>query len=474
MPAPLYQTQSGRLFNAGRILIATVGLPGRGKTHLSHAIQRYLRWLGVRCCVFSLGDIRREVVGPAMELPQDYFGPGTKDPHTEQMRRTVIERTESEILAFYANGGQVAIYDASNSSRTRRFCVRDLFESHGVQVMFIESLCDDERIIEENVRGVWRSSPDYYNIPFEDALANFKHRIELHELQYEPIVAPTFTHVQVQNLGMRMVVNNVVGYLQNRIVFFLMNFHPFNRVIYFARTGEALIEGVYKADADLSPLGCKYAEQLCRFITFLRQPRSDNHMEPQQEHNVSWLTSEGLPFPEFGDGKRRPLQVWVSTRKRSLETIAPLRSTDCRIIEMTRLVEINPGVVDGMSEEEIERRFPGALAERDREPYAFRFPRGESVHDLAVRLEPTIFELERTRDDVLIVAEPSVLRCIIAYLQGNHPSEIPFIQVREGDLVAIWPQAYGVSSRVYNFWDPEHMREVRDDEIARSAAVQPS
>lgn len=76
MAAPLYVTQSGRLFHAGLILIVTVGLPARGKTHISRALERYvssclhsvrflaesrlhiryLRWMGVKTTVKSLGE----------------------------------------------------------------------------------------------------------------------------------------------------------------------------------------------------------------------------------------------------------------------------------------------------------------------------------------------------------------------------------------------------------------------------------
>lgn len=73
MAAPLYTTDSGLLFHAGKILVVTVGLPARGKTHISRALERYLRWLGVRTLVISLGDYRRKTLGGAQAIPKDYF-----------------------------------------------------------------------------------------------------------------------------------------------------------------------------------------------------------------------------------------------------------------------------------------------------------------------------------------------------------------------------------------------------------------
>lgn len=234
------------------------------------------------------------------------------------------------------------------------------------------------------------------------------------------------------------------------------------------------MEHLYKADADLSSLGVAYANRLCEFVMGLRRHANQSatsDMSLSQEHNVSYIAASDKTKPiQMIDVADHELQVWCSTRKRSERTAAPFRAHGVRIIELSRLCEMNPGVVDGMSEKEILARFPHHPEERAKDPYGFRFPRAESYHDLAIRLEPVIMELERVKKDVLIIAQSSVLRCLIAYLQGNKPHEIPFIQVREGDLVEIYPQAFGISTRVYSFWDPEKEREKRDIQFARQAA----
>lgn len=68
----LYDTDSGQLFHAGKIAVCLVGLPARGKTHLSVSLCRYLTWLGLSCKAFHLGDYRRKWLQGA-EMPDDYF-----------------------------------------------------------------------------------------------------------------------------------------------------------------------------------------------------------------------------------------------------------------------------------------------------------------------------------------------------------------------------------------------------------------
>lgn len=469
MAAPLYTTESGQLFHAGKILIATVGLPARGKTHMSHALERYLRWLGVKCGVYSLGDYRRKVLGGADKVPPDYFKPGPKSSETEALRQQILDEFDQQVIDFFqAQGGQVVIYDANNGLLARRAAIREKFGGMGLHVMFIESICTDQKIVEENIRRVKISSPDYRAWDSEKAIKDFQQRIKNHEAHYEPIEQPSFPYIKVINVGQKIVVNNIQGYLQSRVVFFLMNIHNRQRTIYLARAGEALIEHLYKADADLSSLGWEYSEELCQFVQKIRSERADESIGRARAGFVSTSESE----PGAGPGEEgRPLEIWTSARRRSSHTALAFADRGYRVIERSQLSEMNPGVIDGLSTEEIKARFPDEWDKKMREPYSHRFPRAESYHDLSVRLEPIIFELERATDDVLIIGQSSVLRCLIAYLQGRKPNEIPSIQVHEGELIEISPQAYGVKTISHKFWDPESKRRERDEAYFRGRQV---
>ncbi|PWZ01068.1 bifunctional 6-phosphofructo-2-kinase/fructose-2,6-bisphosphate 2-phosphatase [Testicularia cyperi] len=448
MAAPLYTTASGQLYHAGKILIATVGLPARGKTHLSHAIERYLTWLGVKSGVFSLGDYRRKVLGTADKIPTDYFSSGPKSPETEALRKRILNDFDETVIDFFFNqGGQVVVYDANNGLQSRRSQIREKFGKIGVHVMFLESICTDPKVVEANVRSVKLTSPDYNEWDPEQAVQNYYKRIAGHEKTYEPIENPSFPYIKLINVGEQVVVNNIQGYLQSRIVFFLMNIHNRQRTIYLVRAGEALVEHLYKADADLSSLGWDYADELANFIVKLRKKKAGQ-------------TDKGTA--EFLEQDSKAIEVWTSQRRRSSHTAYPLAEVGYKVIERSQLSEMNPGVVDGMSVEEVKQRFPDEYERKLKEPYSHRFPRAESYHDLSVRLEPIIFELERARNDVLIIGQSSVLRCLIAYLQGLQPHEIPRVRVREGQLMEILPQAYGVKTTVHDFWDPVARRRERD------------
>jgi len=276
-PAQLYSTESGRLFHSGRMVIATVGLPARGKTHISVALARYLRWLGVKTHIFHLGDYRRAYVGQKVEVPDDYFFVNASTP-TVLLRNKILKKCREEIFHFLNNeNGQIAIYDAVNPLATGRRALAKEFEKQNVQTLFIESQCTDERIIEENVRSVKISSPDYKDWSPEDAVKDYLKRIQARIPHYETMEESELHFVKIFNAGRRMIVNNCAfNYLSQRIVFYLMNLHIKSRQTYFCRAGTTRDEESYKADASLSAEGEAYARAMSDTLLAHREAERQN------------------------------------------------------------------------------------------------------------------------------------------------------------------------------------------------------
>ncbi|KAI9481486.1 MAG: 6-phosphofructo-2-kinase-domain-containing protein [Benjaminiella poitrasii] len=355
MAAQLYETTSGRLFHAGAVAVITVGLPARGKTHASSSLCRYMRWLGVATKVFSVGNYRRERLG---SLSEDWFDPeNTKATAT---RLNVAEECLNDLIDWLqTGGGQVAIFDGNNVTESRRKHIHDKLLSNDIHPLFLEFICNKQDIILANIRSVKISSPDYVGWDPEEAVKDYKHRIKQHEENYETITDTTLPFVKNMNAGEQFIVNNVIGYLQSRIVYYLMNLHIERRTIYFARCGPSLNDDSYKADANLSVEGEKYAEKLKEFmLTYHEQKNKDRPIEEQ-----------------------RILTIWTSTQKKALETAIPFVNAGIPVRQQSVLNQLNPGESDGLSPEELKEKFPEEVAKLRENPYRHRYPRAEVRHN---------------------------------------------------------------------------------------------
>ena len=368
-PAQLYSTESGRLFHSGRIVIVTVGLPARGKTHVSVAVARYLRWLGVKTQIFHLGDYRRAHVGLKGTVPEDYFHVNATS-KSVLLRNQILKKCREDILHFLNHeNGQIAIYDAVNPLSTGRRALAKEFEKHKIQTLFIENQCTDERIIEENVRSVKISSPDYIGWDPEDAVKDYLKRINARIPHFETMEERELHYVKMVNAGQRVIVNNCAfGYLSQRIVFYLLNLHIKSRQTYFCRAGTTKDEDSYKADASLSPEGEDYAQKMTETLLA--------HREAERKS----LIANGAPSTT----ELKPLTVWTSTRRRTVETAAHLEAKGYRVRQRSQMSQLNPGVCEKMSEKKIREKYPDEVAKHEQDPYHHRYPRAE------VRKQPYI------------------------------------------------------------------------------------
>ncbi|TAQ83834.1 hypothetical protein B7494_g7842 [Chlorociboria aeruginascens] len=425
-PAQLYSTESGRLFHSGRIAIVLVGPPARGKTHISVSLSRYLLWLGVKTRVFHLGDYRRATMGPGIDIPDDYFFVNASATSV-MLRQKILKKCREDIYAWLNHeNGQVAIYDAVNPLSNGRRSLAKEFAKHDVQTLFLESYVDDKKILQENARSVKISSPDFQGMDPDDAAKLYLQRIDTKIPSFETMNESDLNYVKMINAGERIQYNNVsFGYLSHRIIFYLMNLHIKSRQTFFARAGTSSQQDSYKADAALSSEGLEYAEKM-----------SEALIKHREVERAALIAAGG------SDAPLRPLSVWTSTRKRTVETADYLKNLGYRVRQRSQMSQLNPGVCEKMSERAIRRLYPEEVEHHEQDPYHHRYPRAESYHDLAVRLEPIILELEREQNDLLIIAHESVLRVLYGYLMACDAMDIPTLKFPRNEIIEIIPASY--------------------------------
>ncbi|KAJ6310252.1 hypothetical protein OIU76_015060 [Salix suchowensis] len=293
------------------------------------------------------------------------------------------------------------------------------------KIIFLETLCNDERIIERNIRLKIQQSPDYAEQPdFEAGLQDFKSRLANYEKVYEPVEEGSYIKMidMVSGHGGQIQVNNISGYLPGRIVFFLVNTHLTPRPILLTRHGESRdnVGGRIGGDTVLSDAGEIYAKKLANFVE-------------------KRLKSE------------KAASIWTSTLQRTTITANPIIGFPK--IQWRALDEINAGVCDGMTYEEIKKNMPEEYEARKKDKLRYRYPRGESYLDVIQRLEPVIIELERQRAPVVVISHQAVLRALYAYFSDRPLNEIPHIEVPLHTIIEIKMGVTGVQEKRYKLMD---------------------
>lgn len=157
----------------------------------------------------------------------------------ERKRRAAAEAAIADMLAWFRGGGVVGILDATNSTKERRKWVINACAGHGVEVLFVESKCDDEDLIMANIRDVKTTSPDYRGQDPEEAAQDFRNRIKMYEKIYKTIDddgdEDEYTYLKLMDVSKQVIINRIQDYLQSRIVYYLMNLHIRPRSIWLSR-----------------------------------------------------------------------------------------------------------------------------------------------------------------------------------------------------------------------------------------------
>ncbi|RMC00031.1 hypothetical protein DUI87_23440 [Hirundo rustica rustica] len=394
-------------------LIVMVGLPARGKTYISKKLTRYLNWIGVPTKEFNVGQYRRDLVKKYKSF--EFFLPdneeGLKIRNITDVLGIIMDFEDNadagdigklHIYVFLSRfntsvkqcalaalndvrqylseeNGHVAVFDATNTTRERRETIYKFGEENGY-------------------KQVKLGSPDYVDCSNDEATEDFMKRIECYKNSYETLD---------ETLDKSYLVNRVMDHIQSRIVYYLMNIHVTPRSIYLCRHGESELnlKGRIGGDPGLSVRGKEFAKSLAQFIN---------------EQNI------------------KDLKVWTSQMKRTIQTAEAL---GVPYEQWKVLNEIDAGVCEEMTYEEIQENYPLEFALRDQDKYRYRYPKGESYEDLVQRLEPVIMELER-QENVLVICHQAVMRCLLAYFLDKPAEQLPYLKCPLHTVLKLTPVAY--------------------------------
>lgn len=412
-----------------KLLVVMVGLPARGKSYVAKKLARYLSWLGWQAGCFNAGAYRRSTLGAGQS--HEFFDPSNAA--GVEARERVLRAALDDAMAFLSTGGDVAIFDATNGTRERRTRVAERAQSEGRDVLFVESICGDPEIIDGNVRETKLGSPDYAGKDPDEAVRDFHQRIAHYQRVYQsmdPTADGSLPYVQIIDLGREVRLHRVDGYLTSKIVFFLVNAHVSPHLVWLTRHGQSVhnLRDRIGGDAPLTSKGVEFSKRLAAFVA----ERS---------------TAAGS------------IAVWTSTLQRAMQTAAAL---PIPAVHWRALDEIDAGICDGMSYDEIARTMPSEAEARAHDKFRYRYPRGESYADVIDRLEPVIIELECRRAPVLVVAHQAVARILYGYLMERPREVCPRLDVPLHTVVELQRGITGCDERRFVLGPPVDQPHVGD------------
>ena len=390
-------------------IIIMVGLPARGKSFISNKLLKYLNWSNINTKIFNVGNYRRTKY---KYNDSSFFDNNIKE--NKNIRNTLALELYNELLEWIKkDNNTIAIFDATNTSIERRLNLCKITPSN-INILFIESICDLPSIINKN-KLLKSNSIDYKNVEKNIAYTDFQKRIKFYENIYIPIKKQEkIRFIKIININEEFILNlnNIVTNYDKIIINNLLNNNINRKKIYLSRHGESLynLENKIGGNSDLSNNGLLYAKKLALYMNKTVQK----------------------------------YELYCSTLIRTINTSKEL-TTNINICKC--LDEINAGICEHKTFEEVEKIYPEEFIKRKNDKLNYRYPSGESYLDLVERLRSFVFTIENNNNIVIIIAHQAILRVIYGYFMGIKIEDIPHIKIPLHTIIELNPDTYNYNSK---------------------------
>lgn len=490
-----------------RMVICLVGLPGRGKSFIGRKLQTFLNWRGNECRVFNVGKYRRQaqadftaqsaannksIRNTIGACDANFFD--SNNPNAAKIRHEAASLALQEMLAWLDEDvegemfdqkipvhllasrasikrSRIAIFDATNSTIARRQWVLEECtspEKRGNRTtgcIFVESLCNDEELLEENFRFKVQNSPDFKGMTEDEAIADLRTRVQKYEEQYETINNDAMSYIKVFNLSSKLLVNHIYGRMAKVIVPSLMSWNIGSRAVYLCRSGHTEIPGYNDKSPRsaprkiargelLGPRGLAFRDLLEEYIQnegvqFAKKKDSAMAFAPLHRDTGTSISGISQPNQDLLRSIASPekkvnfgCHIMTSTMPRAVQT-ATWENLHFPIEEMPNLNPLDKGDFNGMELEEIKLTHPSWYAMLEEDPFLTRFPGGECYGDLIHRLETCIIDMEQQINMVVLVSHVSVIQVLMSYFRQTPIDKCSSNEVPMNTVIKFTPVSGG-------------------------------
>eukprot|EP00448_Togula_jolla_P019208 CAMPEP_0170580984 /NCGR_PEP_ID=MMETSP0224-20130122/6799_1 /TAXON_ID=285029 /ORGANISM="Togula jolla, Strain CCCM 725" /LENGTH=472 /DNA_ID=CAMNT_0010904093 /DNA_START=1 /DNA_END=1419 /DNA_ORIENTATION=+ len=382
-----------------KLIIAMVGMPCCGKSSIARRLVQFLSWKGLRVKIFNAGKTRRQKdAGKSQDHSSSNSLFDTRDADGQALKEQIAMDTLDALLEWLHCTGEVAFFDATNSTAKRRRAIINRVAAYGAEhnktqygIVFLESLCNDPVILEASLLNKVRTSPDFAGMNEEEALTDLKRRIAEYESVYEPLQQTEGSWIKVMNMCSYVVANRVYGRLTRTVLPFVCSMHTSERPIFLIALVPRRIEkeflrreesrGMIKTDSDSS---------------------LENELDADLAKRLAaWVREKSVL-------KDKHFCLLASTQPTALEAAAA-------VAEVSRCTTAHQSVLNPLY------RGPHPDLETEDEShldFTERFGGGESYADLVHRLETSLLEIEASIEPVLVISHATPCRALRAYFLG--------------------------------------------------------
>jgi broad specificity phosphatase PhoE len=126
--------------------------------------------------------------------------------------------------------------------------------------------------------------------------------------------------------------------------------------------------------------------------------------------------------------------IFTSLKKRTVQTAEPIKRLqhDCMIIPLKEFNEIDSGICECMSYEEIREKMADVYSARKRDKYNYVYPEGEGYVSMKERIDTGIKKalyLSRDSTNIMIIGHRGVNRMILSHFLYRRTEDVPYIYV---------------------------------------------